>query len=89
MAKYAFYKLPKWKQNKLKMALQLFWVSLVPQLFLQLPAVEIAGGKGLLVNLWNFFLCKSYMASSISSINILNATLFVSCCSGRTWFLRI
>ncbi|KAI5585415.1 hypothetical protein POPTR_006G165300v4 [Populus trichocarpa] len=24
MAKYAFYKLPKWKQNKLKMALQLF-----------------------------------------------------------------
>lgn len=24
MAKAAFYKLPKWKQNKLKMALQLF-----------------------------------------------------------------
>lgn len=27
MAKDAFYKLPKWKQNKLKMALYLFWIS--------------------------------------------------------------
>lgn len=27
MAKEAFYKLPKWKQNKLKMALHLFWAS--------------------------------------------------------------
>lgn len=27
MTKDAFYKLPKWKQNKLKMALQLFWLS--------------------------------------------------------------
>ena len=73
---------PNGSRISLKMALQLFWVSLVPQLFLQLPAVEIAGGKGLLVNLWKFFLCKSYMASLITPINILNNKLFV--CLQRT-----
>lgn len=31
MTKSEFYKLPKWKQNKLKMAVQLFWTLFFPQ----------------------------------------------------------
>ena len=41
MTKDAFYKMPKWKQNKLKMALQLFWIHFVPLFSIQLPVIPL------------------------------------------------
>lgn len=60
MGKDAFYKLPKWKQNKLKMALQLFWVSFIPSLFSNSLQFKLQVEESLLANLYILFPHESF-----------------------------
>lgn len=74
MTKEAFYKLPKWKQNKLKMALQLFWIPKICMFFF------------LSLSFFNVFLGVQCMTNNTKVLYMLQwrrVDLFFSCSSER------
>lgn len=62
MSKDAFYKLPKWKQNKLKMSLHLFW---------SLAQLRAEVKKRMPGNLYGFFYLSVYLPNAVASFHTL------------------
>lgn len=84
MGKDAFYKLPKWKQNKLKMALQLFWVSFIPSLFSKTPCSLNCRWKKACSQICTYsFLTKVSLKLSLVKL-IQHSNCCTSICSGGT-----